>query len=910
MKIYPSNMNHLRYTKPSNEEILEQYNFPCSITVLNQTTSDAEVFYYDGDGIEFSLGKIEIPQNFLIKNSLSKTDAAPTETGLYPLKETGVYPNLGNIDAVAGKLNFASFDGTTWSLIAADLPQPIVNNYTNNNTYNLDPEQIVPSEALYNDETLAGDILKRVEKTTGENVNYREITTWYDGSAMDDSKVDGFNFIKLNNKYYNRIEPLENESSLYLNKGKRILKATEKLEYRQKIILSISINSLQSGNLQLFLNNRFSNVEISNSDDVSSIYNKIKNSLWYATVTIVNSEIEIIMPENGYFRFDILEKPNGLTYSFNRINENLTTKTLFVEKDYISKDNYTYIITKDVDLQGEILVLPANSVLKFDGGTIKNGEIKGNNTTIIIDYNRDVFDNIYFTGTFKKSSQLFFYKTMQEIKENPKSLFPCKMIKTLGFWFEYDNGGGVYEINTDYKFSNEFSGFESFYNGTTHNGLFVNVYLNSFGTKSALYAKLISTNESLNLSHFGVKYDAKFYDVQTRKWYTDNTKTTLATDNYSVFSRIGYQLHFFGSKIYKNVCISDVLVVNSKVEFVSTQYSYRLYGNGYVAAPVSLGIPNIPLITSNADLDVIFDFKAVGFDLILENVSFFGCDKRIKNGILIRNGGEVESIKSVVASDFENAGMIWLGMSSSFKIDTCSFFHNRVGLLLTNKNPFDNTEVFTTIDRIMSGNRVSGDSNSSALIEIDEGNSVYGSSINFRDVKCEGIGDAAVKIVTGHVGVHIKIDGITFYPNNSPTQVGINNLIQIESTVNSTPTIELSNYVLAKNGLNHEIVDKKNNKIISFPTSFKSAPHIIYTDDASDSINGFIIYRNGIPSNYATTRTYGTSSQRPIIPSTEFAAKLHSGYMFYDETLNKPIFVKAINPDNSIIWVDANGNNV
>ena len=63
------------------------------------------------------------------RGSLNKTDTAPTVAGLYILEETGVYPNLGGINAQVGKLNFASFDGTTWSLIAVDSPQPIVNNY-------------------------------------------------------------------------------------------------------------------------------------------------------------------------------------------------------------------------------------------------------------------------------------------------------------------------------------------------------------------------------------------------------------------------------------------------------------------------------------------------------------------------------------------------------------------------------------------------------------------------------------------------------------------------------------------------------------------------------------------------------------------------------------------------------------
>ena len=57
------------------------------------------------------------------KGDLNKTDAAPTSVGFYGLLETGIYTNLGGIDTQSGKLNFASFDGTTWSLIAVDLPQ-------------------------------------------------------------------------------------------------------------------------------------------------------------------------------------------------------------------------------------------------------------------------------------------------------------------------------------------------------------------------------------------------------------------------------------------------------------------------------------------------------------------------------------------------------------------------------------------------------------------------------------------------------------------------------------------------------------------------------------------------------------------------------------------------------------------
>lgn len=123
MKIYPSNLNHIRYTKPTIEEILQKYNFPCSITVLNQALSTAEVFYYDGEGNEFPQGRFDIPSDYLFQKALLKTDTAPTIKGLYPLSETGIYTNLGGINAQSGKLNFASFDGTTWKLIAVDMPK-------------------------------------------------------------------------------------------------------------------------------------------------------------------------------------------------------------------------------------------------------------------------------------------------------------------------------------------------------------------------------------------------------------------------------------------------------------------------------------------------------------------------------------------------------------------------------------------------------------------------------------------------------------------------------------------------------------------------------------------------------------------------------------------------------------------
>ena len=55
------------------------------------------------------------------KGDLRISDVAPTEIGYYMLLDVGTYTNLGGINAQSGKLNFASFDGTTWSKVEVEL---------------------------------------------------------------------------------------------------------------------------------------------------------------------------------------------------------------------------------------------------------------------------------------------------------------------------------------------------------------------------------------------------------------------------------------------------------------------------------------------------------------------------------------------------------------------------------------------------------------------------------------------------------------------------------------------------------------------------------------------------------------------------------------------------------------------
>ena len=66
-----------------------------------------------------------------VLGALKITDTAPTTVGLYRLSDVGTYTNLGGLVTTAGKVNDAYFNGTTWSLIAVDLPTVSLSNLTN-----------------------------------------------------------------------------------------------------------------------------------------------------------------------------------------------------------------------------------------------------------------------------------------------------------------------------------------------------------------------------------------------------------------------------------------------------------------------------------------------------------------------------------------------------------------------------------------------------------------------------------------------------------------------------------------------------------------------------------------------------------------------------------------------------------
>lgn len=86
------------------------------------------------------------------------------------------------------------------------------------------------------------------------------------------------------------------------------------------------------------------------------------------------------------------------------VTKGILTKNLLTQ-NMVGKENTIYIIQYDYDLNGQTVIIPDGCVLRFDGGSISNGELRGTQT--VIDSSPiTIFNNLSVTGTWKAPDYL------------------------------------------------------------------------------------------------------------------------------------------------------------------------------------------------------------------------------------------------------------------------------------------------------------------------------------------------------------------------------------------------------------------------------------------------------------------------------------------------------------------------
>ncbi|WEY17523.1 hypothetical protein [Kolpuevirus frurule] len=360
---------------------------------------------------------------------------------------------------------------------------------------------------------------------------------------------------------------------------------------------------------------------------------------------------------------------SGLGYRI--LRKNIQSNKNILTQSMINMPNNVYKIRYDFDLNGATINLPANSVLQFVGGSIKNGTLNGNNTVIKADSNAVIFDSVVIEGTWNVEhiyDSWFAFNTSpsyisNQIITNILALSNDDVYNTIHFdadrtyYFELPYKGranfgddvrpNYWKLNTEeYAFLRIFTGVTS----NTH--LIFNNTLQMIPTNQGAYFIFhIESKENIQISGTGtINGDAKDH------LYTD----PFAGNNY--YGEWGHVLNF---RSCNDVIIRDITVGYAFGDGISLgNASYN--NNGTKAAG---------LATKNVTVDGVKVLYARR-----NGISLGGNNYSITNVYFEGNGSDtIRGTAPMAAIDFENdyVDIEPSGLCKNVSMSNCKFKDNK-----------------------------------------------------------------------------------------------------------------------------------------------------------------------------------------------------------------------------------------
>lgn len=357
-----------------------------------------------------------------------------------------------------------------------------------------------------------------------------------------------------------------------------------------------------------------------------------------------------------------------------------------------------------------------------------------------------------------------------------------------------------------------------------------------------LWLMYADSKTEVNLSVFGIVYDANYYNTNDKLWYSDKEFKTLATDNHKNFAAaIGQTTWWSLRMIPSTYVLSNTIVINSPLLLEHGAHTFILKGTGY----------QIGRITTNKEIEALLcniyghneDITSLtGSSYHLDNIVFDG-NYKATDCLVVKDGYEADSIEHCAFFNAKENGIRMWGISSTFKVNNITAFDNGLyGVSICSTWTHEGKEYAQNMEGQLSLFEISGDNNK-ALIGIDvKGN---GASINLQNLKCE---DRSTD----------KTDHCTIYIKNISTATGVNITGAFSNTITpfviidrsslDTPNLRLTNIFNNWNDVKTIIIDdRKNNKKIYNHSSGNSCVSLIYRDkfDSHTFKTGLSQYSNG-----------------------------------------------------------------
>lgn len=324
---------------------------------------------------------------------------------------------------------------------------------------------------------------------------------------------------------------------------------------------------------------------------------------------------------------------SGLGYRI--LRKNIQSNKNILTQSMINMPNNVYKIRYDFDLNGATINLPANSVLQFVGGSIKNGTLNGNNTVIEADSNAVIFDSVVIEGTWNVEhiyDSWFAFNTSpsyisNQIITNILALSNDDVYNTIHFdadrtyYFELPYKGRANlgdDVRSNYwKLNTEEYAFLRIFTGVTSNThLIFNNTLQMIPTNQGAYFIFhIESKENIQISGTGtINADALNHK------YTDPFAGSLYYGEWG---------HIFNFRSCNNIVIKDVTLAYAFGDAIGLgNVGLNIDGNkGCLAATKNVTIDGIKVLYARRN-----GISLGGNNYSISNVYFEGCGSEAIRG--------------------------------------------------------------------------------------------------------------------------------------------------------------------------------------------------------------------------------------------------------------------------------------
>lgn len=343
-----------------------------------------------------------------------------------------------------------------------------------------------------------------------------------------------------------------------------------------------------------------------------------------------------------------------------------------LEQVNINKPNTVYVVRYDFCLGGATITLPKNSTLKFEGGSIDNGTIVGNNSCIISDIDKTILGkDLVIEGTwniehiydrwFAFDSSTDFLSN--QIITNILALSNDNVYNTIHFdadrtyYFELPYKGKANlgdDVRPDYWKLNteEYAFLRIFTNFTSNTHLIVNNTIQMLATNQGAYFVFhIENKENITISGTGV--------------INGDAKDHLYTDPFAGTNYYGEWGHVLNFRSCNNVVVRDITI------------GYA-FGDGIAlgnAAYNNSGVKEAGLATKNVTIDAVKVLYARR-----NGISLGGNNYTITNVYFEGNGSDtIKGTAPMAAIDFENdyVDIEPSGLCTNVSMNNCKFKDNK-----------------------------------------------------------------------------------------------------------------------------------------------------------------------------------------------------------------------------------------